>query len=162
VRASLLAEGAPPSNVSRVPRQRGHATGGTRTATAQFGIFDSDGDGIPDWYERENFGGTGVLSDTGDLDEDGMDDYSEWYANCNPDDTNSVLRVVHALPTLDGYVEVVWTSEPGTTYQLDKSSDLTQGFFPLIEDLSSTPPTNAYYDVADPGSGAVFYRIVVP
>ena len=92
VRASLLAEGAPPSNVSRVPRQRGHATGGTR-----------------------------------------------------------------ATPT-----GVIWTSEPGTSYRLDKSSDLTQGFFPLIEDLSSTPPTNVYYDVADPGSGAVFYRIVVP
>ena len=135
---------------------------GSRTATAQFGVYDSDGDGIPDWYERENFGGTGVLSDTGDLDGDGMDDYSEWYANCNPDDSNSVLRVVHALPTLDGYVEVVWASEPGTTYQLDKSTDLTLGFFPLLEDVSSTSPTNVYYDVADPGNGAVFYRVVVP
>ena len=43
---------------------------------------ESDGDGIPDWYEQRHFGD--LSHPTDDADGDGYTLYEEWYRNTNP------------------------------------------------------------------------------
>lgn len=55
--------------------------------------FDSDNDGLPDWWEEQHFGGlTG--SATNDTDEDGLDSLEEYYYRYSP--TNSERFLYHS------------------------------------------------------------------
>ncbi|MBQ4479809.1 MAG: S8 family serine peptidase, partial [Victivallales bacterium] len=54
---------------------------------------DTDGDGIPDWWERANFGdlttaGPGTVDGYTDADEDGLNDYYEYLAGTDPKNMN--------------------------------------------------------------------------
>jgi predicted outer membrane repeat protein len=59
-----------------------------------------------------------------------------------------------------GGVTLKWPSTAGTTYTIQKSTNLNQGFQTLGSALPSTPPVNTFSDVFNPGVGAAFYRII--
>lgn len=135
---------------------------GTRTATAQFMQADGDGDGISDRWERVHFGGTGVAGADTDFDGDGMRDRDECYGGYDPCDAESVF--VMAVPEFpgDGTVRIRWRSVTGTPYSIEKSADLATGFYPLLESVTGTGPTNTCLDVVQPGASRMFYRVRIP
>ncbi len=58
------------------------------------GISDSDGDGIPDWWEQQFFGGATNATGSADQDGDGASNASEYLAGTHPGDANDVFEVV--------------------------------------------------------------------
>lgn len=134
---------------------------GQREATAQFMQYDSNGNGIPDWWERVHFGGLDIACPTCDFDRDGATDLQEYVAGTDPADTNSVFKVASARRLANGSYEIRWTSVAGKSYAIEKSTGLKAGFYELVTDVSATPPVNTYTDVNPPGSSGVYYRIRV-
>jgi hypothetical protein len=134
---------------------------GQRVAVAQFMQYDGNGNGIPDWWERVHFGGLGIACPTCDFDHDGATDWQEYVAGTDPTDPNSVFKLVGVQPAANGEVVVQWKSVAGKSYAIEKSTDLTAGFYELVPDVFATPPVNSYTDVNPPGATAVFYRIRV-
>lgn len=134
---------------------------GQRVATAQVMQYDSNGNGIPDWWERVHFGGLGIACPTCDFDHDGATDWQEYVAGTDPTDANSVFKVVDLQQPGNGETVLRWTSVAGKSYAIEKSTDLTAGFYELVADVLATPPLNTYTDVNPPGASGVFYRIRV-
>lgn len=63
--------------------------------TPMFDLDDSDGDGMPDWWEIANDLNEGVPNGpTDDADGDGVPDLEEWVADTQADDPNSYLAIV--------------------------------------------------------------------
>jgi len=60
-----------------------------------------------------------------------------------------------------GGVMLQWPSTVGTTYTIQKSTNLTQGFQALSSALPATPPLNTFSDAFNEGKGATFYRIII-
>ncbi|MGI8965821.1 MAG: hypothetical protein ACR2H1_06995 [Limisphaerales bacterium] len=88
---------------------------------------DSDGDGIPDAWERSIAGNLTTLTGTGDADLDGSSDVQEYLADTNPLNPNDNLRITffsHS-PTLNTFT---WTSVPSRNYKLQRRDDLNLGF----------------------------------
>jgi predicted outer membrane repeat protein len=67
------------------------------------------------------------------------------FASVQPSPTNSVV--------------LQWPSVAGVNYAVQKSTNLSQGFFDLTSSLPTTAPVNTYTDVTAPGTPAAFYRI---
>jgi hypothetical protein len=142
------------------PDQRGRVE---RLDFALFGaVPDSDGDGLPDWWESQYFGqqGTHPLNDS---DSDGLTDAQEYAAGTDPLDSESVLAVVAIVPTETGIL-LEWTSAAGKTYRVLRSSDLSAGaedFSVVEEGILATPPLNTLVDTGDTGTGMHFYRVQI-
>jgi len=60
-----------------------------------------------------------------------------------------------------GGVMLQWPSTVGTTYTIQKSTNLTQDFQTLKSAQPATPPLNTFSDAFNEGKGATFYRIII-
>lgn len=86
---------------------------------------DSDGDGIPDQWERQ-FGNLGLLDGAGDNDGDGVSNAEEFAADTNPIDPDSILRITRILkPAAASPVTLTWTSSPTRQYRILSTSEVT-------------------------------------
>jgi spore coat protein CotH len=93
-------------------------------------LADRDGDGLPDAYEIETYGGTNIVGNSinADTDGDGASDYAEYIAGTSATNANSRFKLTaERLP--DGSVTVSFASVAisGTGYfALDRRYDLLQ------------------------------------
>jgi hypothetical protein len=55
--------------------------------------FDSNANGLPDWWEQQYSGLIHGLSATNDIDHDGFSNYQEWVARTDPTNAASAFRV---------------------------------------------------------------------
>ncbi|MEI6607407.1 MAG: chitobiase/beta-hexosaminidase C-terminal domain-containing protein [Verrucomicrobiota bacterium] len=134
---------------------------GTRTANASFALYDSDHDGLPDWWERENFGNLAAANGLTDSDHDGVNDLTEWVTGTSPMNPSSHQRMTVDPRPGEGVI-VRWNSVPGRRYTLRKSIGCLDGFFDLATDLPAAPGgTNEYRDIMQPGATSVFYSLRV-
>ncbi len=135
-------------------------------AAADVGAFefvhpsaDTDGDGVPDWWEtamRLN----PTESDAGaDSDADGASNSNEFLAGTNPRDGRSVLAL-RVDRSDGGGVRLVWTGVVGRVYDLDRAtrmgemadwkvdqSGITGTGSELIREVASGTETAAYFRV---------------
>src|ERR1041384_1587504 len=97
-----------------------------------FGLTDTDGDGLPDNWETQNHlnpdDSTGDNGADGDPDHDGFSNLAEYLAGTDPNDPNSLLRIIN----LQGFGQVVsWQSVPGKNYQVYATPSVTQAMEPI-------------------------------
>ena len=104
---------------------------------------DSDGDGLPDDWERWFFFSRTRANSAADDDHDGVDNLDEYLAGTDPTSSNSVFRVT-VRPTADGHVVVEWPSASNRLYRVDVSTNLAVGFNPEADNVPATPPLNVH------------------
>lgn len=111
-----------------------------QTDTIQMGI-DTDGDGLPDNWERDHAGNLTTLTGAGDNDVDGLTNSQEYIADTDPLDPNSALRITAFTATAFGANNTAtWTSRPTRLYSLQKQSDLNSAALWLDSGLGIISP----------------------
>jgi len=94
----------------------------------QLDVSDTDGDGIPAYWELEHFGGTTNALASIDSDGDGVDNLSEYIAYTIPTDSNSVFVFTAEFDPTNGVTEVVaeFDSLRSRDYALEETTNLVQ------------------------------------
>ncbi len=119
-------------------------------------VQDTDGDGMPDWWEETFFGNpTGALA-TSDDDGDGQTNAAEFRAGTSPTNPAEFLRITSVEGGPPFVVE--FSTVLGKTYRVEYSDDL-DGWFPLA---SGVPGTGGLVQVPDGGASGEtkrFYQI---
>jgi hypothetical protein len=125
-------------------------------------IVDTDGNGLPDWWELQYFGHLTGTDPNADPDHDGMSNLAEWIAGTNPTNAASCLRVILLSATNANAVVLGWTSVAGKTYWVERATNLLTGFnSTILTNISATAPTNTQTDTAILPGNARFYRVGV-
>ena len=123
-------------------------------------IVDTDGNGLPDWWELQYFGHLTGTDPNADPDHDGMNNLAEWIAGTNPTNAASVLRASVVSNSPSGVV-VSWSSVAGKNYWLARSTNLLTGFSTISTNIAATAPTNFLTDTAVLPGTSRFYRVGV-
>lgn len=108
---------------------------------------DTDGDGIPDAWERTYAGNTLTTLSGGshDADGDGFSDYNEYISDTNPLLATDYLRITAYSVTFPGGGDnntLTWTSRPSRLYRFNLTSDLNAGFASNAFLIPPGPGTN--------------------
>ena len=146
------------ANVDVVPGLQGLVRTGGRLDLQR--MVDTDGNGLPDWWELEYFGHLTGTDPNADPDHDGMSNLAEWIAGTNPTNAASCLRVAVATTNASGVV-VSWSSVAGKTYWLARSTNLLTGFSTISTNIAATAPTNTLTDMTVLPGGTYYYRVGV-
>lgn len=124
--------------------------------------FDTDSDGLPDWWEKLYFSDPRVANPLADDDGDGQSNAAEFAAGSNPRDANSVFRIesVQAVRLTNGTQVVIrWASFEGATYSI-WSANVVQGPYAAIAaGLPATPPMNTFNGILSGTNGFVRLRV---
>jgi subtilisin family serine protease len=148
------------ANVDVVPGLQGIVRTGGRLNLQR--IVDTDGNGLPDWWELQYFGHLTGTDPNADPDHDGMSNLAEWLAGTDPTNAASNLRVTVLSATNANAVVLDWTSVAGKTYWLERSTNLLTGFnFTVATNINATAPTNTQTDTTILPGNARFYRVGV-
>jgi hypothetical protein len=126
-------------------------------------------DGLPGWWVYRHFpqedpmeAGSGLGGKDGDGDT--MDNYAEYRAGTDPNDTDSRFEVsIECTNRSDGLPSVVlrWNSIPHRSYAVRRGRNLVGGLNEIDSGLATTPPANRYEDVTATNAGPHFYRIEI-
>ncbi|MGB7768720.1 MAG: S8 family serine peptidase [Verrucomicrobiia bacterium] len=148
------------TNADVIPDLQGWVHNGRRLNLQR--IVDTDGNGLPDWWELEYFGHLTGTDPNADPDHDGMSNLAEWIAGTNPTNAASCLRASVVSATNSSGVVVSWSSVAGKTYWLERSTNLATGFnFVVATNITATAPTNTLTDTAILPGNTRFYRVGV-
>jgi len=138
------------------------SVGGTGDLLATDMAGDSDGDGLPDWWETAFFLTRTNAVRSRDSDMDRLSNWEEFVAGTDPTNRASVFKITAVGYQEGAGVEVVWTSASNRLYTLERTADLISGTYTVAaSNLVACPPANAYIDVMATGVGERFYRVVV-
>jgi phosphatidylinositol glycan class B len=116
----------------------------------RFAPADTDGDGLPDYWELTYFGSpTGAVADTDD-DGDGMTNLQEFQAGTNPKDSTSALRMTGLIR---------FTTVSNKLYRVEYTNELTNSVWLTL--TNNLVGTGNILSITDPGEANVsrrFYR----
>jgi hypothetical protein len=121
---------------------------------------DTDGNGLPDWWEQMYFDVLTGTDPTADADLDGASNLAEWLAGTNPTNATSCLWLsAPKAAATNGFV-LYWPSVAGKVYELQRATDLATGFNTVVRsNIVATPPTNSEMDAAILPGNARYYRV---
>lgn len=123
------------------------------------GDIDQDGDSLPDWWEQLYFGGPTNAAPGFDSDGDGHSNFDEYLCGTVPTNKASVFGVGQVSPLSNQWVIVRWSSVDGKSYELQRTTNLLDGFSTLLEGIPASAPENVYTDSVSPLPGTLFYRV---
>jgi hypothetical protein len=131
---------------------------------------DSNQNGLPDAWEAAY----GVTDPNADDDNDGVSNLAEYWANTNPTDAASYLRLISIDTAQPGQVSITWQAVGGTRYRVSFADDLRNPFTDVVRPVTQemhpgsygTPASITFTDDfsltgGPPAQGARFYRIRV-
>jgi hypothetical protein len=146
------------ANVTPVAGLTGKVVTGGRLNLAR--SVDTDGNGLPDWWEQLFFGRWTGTDPNADPDHDGASNLAEFLAGTDPTNFNSALRLT-ALRAADTNGSVLeWPGVAGRYYRLLCATNLLNGFDSLVlTNLAATPPLNTATDAAPASAGPRYYRL---
>ena len=123
-------------------------------------MVDTDGNGLPDWWEQEYFGHLTGTNPLADADHDGQSNLAEWLAGTNPTNAASFLGLTPVRAAGTNGFAVRWPSAAGHYYRLLRATNLLTGFNQIVlTNIPATPPINTLADPAPPAATRVFYRL---
>ena len=127
---------------------------------------DHVGDGIPDGWRREYFGGSGTTTNanscaTCDPDGDGAVNHAEYLADTNPTNLLSNFRV-QSISNVSG-VAILFPSSASRRYTLYYAASLTSGVWTNLLSQTDIPGSGGVDTLTDPtpADAQRFYRIGV-
>jgi hyaluronate lyase len=124
---------------------------------------DTVGDGVPDWWRAQYFGGTGATTNansgaTVDSDNDGLSNLAEYLADTNP--TNAASRLaITSIAIVSNEVRLIWTGGSSVWQFVEYRNSLmdTNGWKAVY---TNTPPTSVTNTLLRAGTATnQFYRI---
>jgi hypothetical protein len=115
------------------------------------GVWDSDGDGLPDVWEEAYFGGSTNASPAAMASNGVNTVYEAYVAGIDPTDPKAHFRVSNVWNTLG------WNATSGRVYSIWWSTNLLNGFQPLETNIIW--PQNSWTGQADTAEG--FYKLDV-
>ncbi|MBN1674519.1 MAG: SUMF1/EgtB/PvdO family nonheme iron enzyme, partial [Kiritimatiellae bacterium] len=124
------------------------------------GGTDTDGDGMPDWWETLYFGGATNGDASADSDGDGLLNDQEYVCGTDPTNQDSVFAIGEITFNSSDDILVSWPSVTSRLYEVERSTNLADGFAPHDTNVPCTPPMNTYTDNVS-GVGPYFYRVKV-
>jgi hypothetical protein len=133
-------------------------------APAYLPLTDTDGDGLPDEWERR-FGLSPENPDDAlqDADGDGMTNLQEYLAGTNPNDRASALRLEQ--PTRDeesgGFV-LQFTAVAERSYTIQQRNFLGQGSWQKYMDIAPAATNRTMRVILPNGGGQQYYRLMTP
>lgn len=106
---------------------------------------DSDGDGILDQWEVDNFGSLTNATATSQSDADGVSDFDEFISGTDPQSGTSYLRFTNEVRNASGQI-LYWPSATGRLYDVEATTNLLQpaAWSIIVTNLPSTAPQNIY------------------
>ena len=126
-------------------------------------IVDTNSNGLPDWWEIDNFGALGV-SPTADPDGDGFTNLQEYLIGTRPKDPASRLTISNAEMVSNGAnndFRVTFPTAIGVTYQVERNDTLGVGLWVALGGILSG--TGAPASVTDASAVTLhpqrFYRV---
>lgn len=125
------------------------------------GAGDSDGDGLPDWWEQE-FGTLLHVQDADDdPDDDGLSNWEEYLAGTHPNNSGSVFRLEVNMDA--GGVALEFFAASNRTYSVLHKLSLDDELWSKLVDIPAHP-TNRMMSIIETSSGdeGGFYRLVAP
>ncbi len=120
---------------------------------------DSDGDGIPDWWELLYFGGITNCIGTDHADSDLQNNGEEYITGTDPTNGASFFGFTNAVPMVAGFV-IQWDpSVSNREYAVSWTNDLSGTFTSLVSGIEF--PQNSYTDTVHGAEGGGFYKVEV-
>lgn len=134
--------------------------------SGNYSSVDHVGDGIPDGWRRQYFGGTGTTTNAtscavGNPDGDGFNNWQEYIADMNP--TNALSYFMLQSVTNDAGFKVVFQSSANRRYTLYSKVNLVSGEWTNIPSQTDIPGSGGVDVLADSASldPQRFYRVGV-
>lgn len=134
--------------------------------------LDTDGDGLPDWWESLYFGNsTNTLAQAAAA--NGFSNLQCYRLGLNPLDPESTFKVQAGVQPLTGYPLITWNSVGGKTYAIEYADNLTGGGSSFVQALAVTETnvaagvqtTNSFVDNYSLTGGAFtngrYYRVML-
>ncbi len=121
---------------------------------------DTDGDGIPDWWENAYFAGRTNSDARADFDGDRAVDLYEYIAGTVPTNASSYLGILSLQPVAGVDYVLSWSSASNRTYVLESLTNLAGVVVSAVSNLSARPPENTYTSSL-PTLQPCFFRIRV-
>ena len=152
----------------RATQQRGDVTlTDTRLVKAAVGaIVDSDGDGLPDYWEQQNrldlHNPDGEEGANGDKDGDGISNVLEFLEDLNPQDPGDGLQSLCPIVSRNGATwQLLFRVIPNRRYQIETSTNFV--FWSNSGPSFTVPAADPSYRWTDPAPAAAtrFYRVKI-
>jgi hypothetical protein len=131
-----------------------------------YSSVDHVGDGIPDGWRRQYFGGSGTTTNatscaTCDPDGDGMDNYAEYIADTNPTNALSYFHI-QSVTHADGF-KVFFQSFASRNYSLFYTTNLSGSVWTLVSSQTNLTGNGGVDSLSDTNASNPqrFYRVGV-
>jgi hypothetical protein len=129
--------------------------------SGQAPISDSDGDGIPDEWERSHSLDPYSAADAnGDVDGDGQTNLSEWTAGTDPRSSLSRLTT-EVSSTAQGFL-IRFTALPNRSYTIQYRDSLASGGWQKLVDITAEAGERQVTHIDPVIAPERFYRVVTP
>ncbi len=126
---------------------------------------DTDGDGIPDWWETLHGYNPNVAADAAlDTDGDGQSNKAEYLAGTDPRNANDTLRAA-ITTTTPGQFHIAFIAQAGHAYTIQYKNLLTDALWTTLTQIGAPPSVPQAVDFTDTTVGANtrrFYHVVTP
>lgn len=138
----------------------GGATGFSTTLSP--GEYDTDGDGLPDWWELLHFGNHTSAVSSVDDDGDGVPNLAEFVAGTQPTNEVSVFRLISIQASAVGTSNresVLWSSRYGKRYDVQRAATPTSDYETISAQRFGWFNATGFTKTSTNGIG--FFRVLV-